>query len=144
MSVTYTNNWKNILTALKSKIRAEMKCPVYSNWEEELKGNQFIRIIPVGSSQLEKATFMEVRSFDMQCQYYFLRRKDNKFQDYVLNQVSILEALVHDNITLELADATKAVDITLGDLDFNVEVEGYDDYMVAQWSLTCTHFGNGG
>jgi len=144
MSVTYTNNWKNILTALKSKIRAEMKCPVYSNWEEELKGNQFIRIIPIGSSQLEKATFMEVRSFDMQCQYYFLRRKDNKFQDYVLNQVSILEALVHDNITLELADATKAVDITLGDLDFNVEVEGYDDYMVAQWSLTCTHFGNGG
>ena len=144
MSVTYTNNWKNILTALKSKIRAEMKCPVYSNWEEELKGNQFIRIIPVGSSQLEKATFMEVRSFDMECQYYFLRRKDNKFQDYVLNQVSILEALVHDNITLELADATKAVDITLGDLDFNVEVDGYDDYMVAQWSLTCTHFGNGG
>ena len=144
MSVTYTNNWKNILTALKSKIRAEMKCPVYSNWDQELKGNQFIRIIPVGSSQLEKATFMEVRSFDMQCQYYFLRRKDNKFQDYVLNQVSILEALVHDNITLELADATKAVDITLGDLDFNVEVEGYDDYMVAQWSLTCTHFGNGG
>tara|TARA_R100001015_G_C4609134_1_gene164405 strand:- start:337 stop:771 length:435 start_codon:yes stop_codon:yes gene_type:complete len=144
VSVTYTNNWKNILTALKSKIRAEMKCPVYSNWEEELKGNQFIRIIPVGSSQLEKATFMEVRSFSMECQYYFLRRKDNKFQDYVLNQVSILEALVHDNITLELADATKAVDITLGDLDFNVEVEGYDDYMVAQWSLTCTHFGNGG
>ena len=144
MSVTYTNNWKNILTALKSKIRAEMKCPVYSNWDQELKGNQFIRIIPVGSSQLEKATFMEVRSFDMECQYYFLRRKDNKFQDYVLNQVSILEALVHDNITLELADATKAVDITLGDLDFNVEVEGYDDYMVAQWSLTCTHFGNGG
>ena len=144
MSVTYTNNWKNILTALKSKIRAEMKCPVYSNWEQELKGNQFIRIIPVGSSQLEKATFMEVRSFDMECQYYFLRRKDNKFQDYVLNQVSILEALVHDNITLELADTTKAVDITLGDLDFNVEVEGYDDYMVAQWSLTCTHFGNGG
>ena len=144
MSVTYTNNWKNILTALKSKIRAEMKCPVYSNWEEELKGNQFIRIIPVGSSQLEKATFMEVRSFDMECQYYFLRRKDNKFQDYVLNQVSILEALVHDNITLELADATKAVDVTLGNLDFNVEVDGYDDYMVAQWSLTCTHFGNGG
>ena len=144
MSVTYTNNWKNILTALKSKIRAEMKCPVYSNWEEELKGNQFIRIIPVGSSQLEKATFMEVRSFDMECQYYFLRRKDNKFQDYVLNQVSILEALVHDNITLELADDTKAVDVTLGNLDFNVEVEGYDDYMVAQWSLTCTHFGNGG
>ena len=144
MAVTYTNNWKNILTAFKSKIRAEMKCPVYSNWEQDIKANQFIKIVPLGSSQLEKATFMEVRSFDMECQYYFTKRKDNKFQDYVLNQVSILEALVHDNITLTLADSTKAVDVTLGDLDFNVEVDGYDDYMVAQWTLTCTHFGNTG
>ena len=142
MAVTYTNNWKNILTAFKSKIRAEMKCPVYSDWNQEIKANQFVRIIPTGSSQLEKATFMEVRSFDMDCQYYFIRRKDTKFQDYVLNQVSILEALVHDNITLTLADDSKAVDVTLGDLDFNVEVEGYEDYMVAQWSLTCVHYGN--
>ena len=121
-----------------------MKCPVYSDWDQEIKTNQFIRIIPTGSSQLEKATFMEVRSFDMNCQYYFMRRKDTKFQDYVLNQVSILEALVHDNITLTLADDSKTVDVTLGDLDFNVEVEGYEDYMVAQWNLTCTHFGNTG
>ena len=142
MSVTYTNNWKNILTALMSKVRAEMKCPVYSDWEQELKGNQFIRIIPIGSMQTEKATFMEVRQFTMDCQYYFLKRNDAQFQNYVLNQVSILEALVHDNITLDLADNSKAVNITLGDLDFNVEVEGYDDYMVCQWSLTCTHFGN--
>ena len=133
MSVTYTNNWKNILTALMSKVRAEMKCPVYSNWEQELKGNQFIRIIPIGSMQTEKATFMEVRQFTMDCQYYFLKRNDSQFQNYVLNQVSILEALIHDNITLDLADNSKAVNITLGDLDFNVEVEGYDDYMVCQW-----------
>tara|TARA_R110002020_G_scaffold168120_3_gene356823 strand:- start:112 stop:546 length:435 start_codon:yes stop_codon:yes gene_type:complete len=142
MSVTYTNNWKNILIALMSKVRAEMKCPVYSDWEQELKGNQFIRIIPIGSTQTEKATFMEVREFTMDCQYYFLKRNDSQFQNYVLNQVSILEALIHDNITLDLADNSKAVNITLGDLDFNVEVEGYDDYMVCQWSLTCTHFGN--
>ena len=142
MAVTYTNNWKNILTALKSKIRAEMKCPVFSDWQETVKANQFIRIIPNGSEQLEKATFIEVREFDMDCQYYFLRRQDVKFQDYVLNQVSILEALVHDNITLTLADSTKAVNVTLGSLDFNVEVDGYEDYMIAQWSLTCTHFGN--
>ena len=142
MAVTYVNNWKQILTALKSKVRAEMKCPVYSDWDSEIRENQFIRIIPTGSSQEEKATFMEVREFNMECQYFFLKRKDNKFQDYVLNQVSILEALVHDNITLTLADSTKAVDVTLGSLDFNVEVEDYDDYMVAQWDLTCTHFGN--
>ncbi len=143
MSVTYTNNWKNILTALKSKIRAEMKCPVYSNWDQELKGNQFIRIIPVGSSQLEKATFMEVRSFDMQCQYYFLRRKDNKFQDYVLNQVSILEALVHDNPTISLADSTTAYNLMIGDLNLEVEPEeGYEDYFIAGWDFSCEHLSN--
>jgi hypothetical protein len=142
MSVTYTNNWANILKALMSKIRAEMKCPVYSDWDTEIKGNQFIRIIPTGSSQVDKASFLEVREFEMDCQYYFIRRNNTQFQDYVLNQVSILEALIHDNITLDLADNTKAVNVTLGELDFNVEVEGYEDYMVAQWSLTCTHFGN--
>ena len=142
MSVTYTNNWANILKALMSKIRAEMKCPVYSDWDTEIKGNQFIRIIPTGSSQVDKASFLEVREFEMDCQYYFIRRNNTQFQDYVLNQVSILEALIHDNITLDLADNTKSVNVTLGELDFNVEVEGYEDYMVAQWSLTCTHFGN--
>ena len=142
MSVTYTNNWKNILTAFKSKIRAEMKCPVYSDWFDEIKANQFIRIIPTGSSQTDKATHMEVRQYEMSCQYYFLNRKDKQFQNYVLNQVSILEALVHDNITLTLADSTKAVNVTLGDLELNTDVEDYDDYFVCEWNLTCTHFGN--
>ena len=142
MAVTYTNNWKNILTALMSKIRSEMKCPVYSDWDKEIKANQFIRIIPTGSSQTDKATHMEVREFEMECQYYFLNRKSSQFQNYVLNQVSILEALVHDNITLDLADNSKAINVTLGSLDFDVEVDEYDDYFVCQWSLNCTHFGN--
>ena len=142
MAVTYTNNWKNILTALMSKIRSEMKCPVYSEWDKEIKANQFIRIIPTGSSQTDKATHMEVREFEMECQYYFLNRKSSQFQNYVLNQVSILEALVHDNITLDLADNSKAVNVTLGSLDFDVEVDEYDDYFVCQWNLSCTHFGN--
>ena len=142
MAVTYTNNWSNILKALMSKIRAEMKCPVYSNWREDNKSNQFIRIIPTGSSQQEKATFMEVREFNMQCQYYFVRRNNKDFQEYVLNQVSILEALIHDNITLDLSDNTKAVNVTLGGCDFDEEVDGYEDYFVVQWDLSCTHFGN--
>ena len=143
MAVTYTNNWKNILTALKSKIRAEMKCPVYSGWDQENKSNQFIRIIPTGSSQSDKATFMEVREFEMECQYYFLKRKDTKFQDYVLNQVSILEALVHDNPTLSLADSTTAYNIMVGDLELNIEEEEqYEDYFIAGWDLSCEHLSN--
>ena len=71
-----------------------------------------------------------------------MRRNNAQFQDYVLNQVSILEALVHDNITLDLADSTKAVDVTLGSLDLDLDIEDYEDYFVAQWTLNCTHFGN--
>ena len=34
MPITFKNNWKNILSALKSKITAEIKCPVFSNYNE--------------------------------------------------------------------------------------------------------------
>tara|TARA_R100001530_G_scaffold44863_1_gene33945 strand:+ start:1353 stop:1787 length:435 start_codon:yes stop_codon:yes gene_type:complete len=142
MAVTYTNTWKNILVALKSKIKAEMKCPVFSGFDETSKANQFIRLIPTGSEQLDKATFMEVRQYNINCQYLFVRRNNAQFQDYVLNQVSILEALVHDNITLDLVDSTKAIDVTLGTMTFDVEVDEYEDYFAVEWEFNCTHFGN--
>ena len=142
MGVTYQNNWKMILTALKNKIRAEIKCPVYSNFDNESRANQFIRIVPTGSTQEEKASFLETREFNMQCQYYFTRKKDANFQNYVLSQVSLLEALVHDNITLDLSDSTKAYNVTMGTLDLDVEIDEYDDYFVAQWDLSCLHSGN--
>ena len=142
MAVTYTNNWKNILTALMSKIRAEMKCPVFSNFYETNKANQFIRLIPTGSTQVDKATHMEVREFNVDIQYFFLNRKSTDFQNYVLNQVSILEALVHDNIVLTLDDSTTFVNVSMETLELDVDVDEYDDYFVAQWTLTGTHFGN--
>ena len=66
MAVTYTNNWKNILTALMSKIRAEMKCPVYSDWDSEIKGNQLIRVIPICSAQGDVTKFSEQRNFNIE------------------------------------------------------------------------------
>ena len=142
MAVTYTNNWKNILTALMSKIRAEMKCPVYSNWDQDIKANQFIRLVPTGSSQGDVTKFSEHRTFNMEVKYYFLNRKDSQFQNYVLNQVSILEALVHDNPTVSLSDSTTAYNIMAGDLEFNIEEEEYDDYFIAGWDMSCEHLSN--
>ena len=143
MAVTYTNNWKNILTALQSKIRAELKCPVYSDWDNNIKANQFVRIIPVGSEQGDVTKFSEHRTFNMETRYYFLKRKDTQFQNYVLNQVSILEALVHDNPTLSLANSTTAYNVMIGDLEFNIEEEEeYDDYFIAGWDLSCEHLSN--
>ena len=143
MAVTYVNNWKNILTALKSKIKAEMKCPVFSDWDQTNKSNQFIRLIPSGSDQVDKATFMEVREFNLNCQYYFVRRNNAQFQEYVLNQVSILEALVHDNPTVSLADSTTAYNLMIGDLDLAVEPEEeYEDYFIAGWNFSWEHLSN--
>ena len=142
MAVTYTNNWKNILTALKSKIRAEMKCPVFSQWEQTNKSNQFIRLVLTGSNQGDVTKFSEHRTFNIDIQYLFLKRSNTNFQDYVLNQVSILEALIHDNPTLSLANSTTAYNVMIGDVEFNVEDEEYEDYFIAGWDFSCEHLSN--
>ena len=145
MAVTYTNTWKNILVALKSKIKAEMKCPVFSNFDETSKANQFIRLIPQGSEQGDVTKFSEHRTFNVDIQYYFMKRNNAQFQDYVLNQISILEALVHDNPTITLADSTTAYNVMIGDLEFNVGAEDeYEDYFITGWDLSCEHLSNFG
>ncbi len=143
MAVTYKNVWKNILTALKSKIRAEMKCPVYSSFDEINKSNQFIRLIPQGSNQGDVTKFSEHRTFNISIEYFFLNRSGQDFQDYVLNQVSILEALVHDNPTASLADSTTAYNLMIGDLELGADPpEEYEDYFIAGWDFSCEHLSN--
>ena len=143
MAVTYKNTWKNILIALMGKIRSEMKCPVYDHNSIKTKSNQFIKVIPTGSTLVDVASHMEIREYNIQIEYYFLKRNNNQFQNYVLNQVSILEALVHDNLTLTLADDSELINMTLDEclLDQETEEE-LADYYLAQWSLSGTHFGN--
>ena len=142
MAVTYTNTWKNILTALKSKIRAEMKCPVFSQWEQTNKSNQFIRLVLTGSNQGDVTKFSEHRTFNIDIQYLFLKRNNTEFQNYVLNQVSILEALVHDNPPISLADSTTAYNLMIGDLDFTSTDDEYEDYFIAGWDFSCEHLSN--
>ena len=142
MAVSYTNTWKNILTALKSKIRAEMKCPVFSQWEQTNKSNQFIRLVLTGSNQGDVTKFSEHRTFNIDIQYLFLKRNNTEFQNYVLNQVSILEALVHDNPTISLADSTTAYNLMIGDLDFTSTDDEYEDYFIAGWDFSCEHLSN--
>ena len=101
--------------------------------------------MPVSSNQGDVTKFSEHRTYNMELKYYFMKRKDSKFQDYVLNQISILEALVHDNPTLTLADSTTAYNVMIGDLEFNVSTEDeYEDYFVTGWDLSCEHLSNFG
>ena len=143
MAVTYKNNWKNILTALKSKIKAEMKCPVISDFDEDSKSNQFIKLIPTGSVQGDVTKFSEHRTFNIDVHYYIVNRKDSQFQNYVLNQVSILEALIHDNPTLSLAENTTAYNLMIGDLELDIEPdEEFASYFISGWGLSCEHLSN--
>ena len=143
MAVTYTNTWKNVLVALKSKIKAEMKCPVFSGFDETSKANQFIVLTPTGSEQGDVTSKSEHRTFLIDIQYYFINRNNAQFQDYVLNQVSILEALIHDNPTVSLADSTTAYNVMIGNLDLAVEPEDeYEDYFIAGWDFSCEHLSN--
>ena len=143
MAVTYTNNWKNLLTALMSKIKAEMKCPVFSGFDDVNKSNQFIKLLPLGSIQGDVTKFSEHRTFNINIRYYIINRNDSQFQNYVLNQVSILEALIHDNPTLTLADSTTAYNLMIGDLELNVEAgEEFEDYFISEWNFSCEHLSN--
>ena len=143
MAVTYKNNWKNILTALSSKIMAEMKCPVYSDFYDFSKSNHFIKLIPQGSEQGDVTVNSEHRTFLIDLNYYIAKQSNKKFQEYIFNQVSIVEALVHDNPTISLADGTKAYNLQIGDLDLNVEPEdGLEEYFVAGWNMSIEHLSN--
>ena len=120
-----------------------MKCPVFSGFDETSKANQFIRLIPTGSEQGDVTSKSEHRTFNIDIHYYFVNRSNQQFQDYILNQISIFEALVHDNPTLSLADSTTAYNLMIGDLDLAIEPEDeYEDYFIAGWDFSCEHLSN--
>ena len=107
MAVTYTNNFNNIMDKLMETIKSEMPVPVQKTTTTEplLKANESIRIIPNGSTLVENASHMEQREYSITIQYVFNDRRENhNFLDHVMNQCSRLEALIHDNLLLTLAD----------------------------------------
>ena len=75
MAVTYANTWNNIKVALMSKIKAEMKCPIFSGNYTESKANQFIKLISVGSIQGDVTKSSEHRTFNITIEYYIMDRK---------------------------------------------------------------------
>ena len=146
MAVSYQNNWQNILTALMSKVKAEMKCPVFSDWYNESKSNHFIRIIPTSSTQGDVTKFSEHRTFNMDLNYYILNRNDKQFQKYVFNQTSILEALIHDNVAMSYVNENSVTENVFNcrfeSTDLNTEQD--EGIYVVLWDFKCQHLGNVG
>tara|TARA_Y100000114_G_scaffold32150_1_gene27681 strand:- start:27 stop:470 length:444 start_codon:yes stop_codon:yes gene_type:complete len=107
MTVTFTNNFTNILNKLRKTLRTEFKgtLPVYIGHEQKEQGNQYLRLDPVGSTLSEYNVNGEIREFQVNMFYYFSDPNLNKTSlDHVLRFVSRIEALIHDNITMDLDD----------------------------------------
>ena len=143
MPVTFTNNRKNILDKLRSILRTEFKgtLPVYIGLEETAEGNQFIRINPTGSNLLEYNVTSESREFSIEIYYVFAERNIKKTAlDHVLRFTSRIEALIHDNTVMTLADNSDAYNCRMESTSLTPEEE--DEVYVVQWDYRCQHTGN--
>ena len=147
MAVTFTNNWKNILDKLRSVLRTEYggTLPVYIGAEESNAGTQFIRLEPIGSELSEYSVNSEMREFTINVYYVFSGANVKKTAlAHVLRFVSRTEALIHDNITMELASSpvTEAFNCRFESTELNTDEE--ESTYVVQWVWKCQHLGNSG
>ena len=142
MAVTFTNNWKNILDKLESTLRAEFKgaLPVYRG-NRATTTTQFLRLVPGGSELSEYNATSETREFTIQILYYFFEKniKDTAL-DHVLRTVSRIEALIHDNTVMTLADSLKIYNCRLQSTSLNTDEE--EEAYVVEWEWKGQHTGN--
>ena len=143
MAVTFTNNWKNILDQLRKVLRAEYggTLPVYIGVEESNAGTQYIRLEPIGSELSEYMVSSETREFTINVYYVFGGANVKKTAlDHVLRFVSRTEALIHDNMTMTLADSSDAFNCRFESTDLNVDED--ESTYVVQWVWKCQHLAN--
>tara|TARA_Y100001968_G_C19068486_1_gene577156 strand:- start:217 stop:654 length:438 start_codon:yes stop_codon:yes gene_type:complete len=132
MPVTFTNNFKNILDKLRNVLRTEFKgtLPVYIGHEQKEQGNQYLRLDPVGSTLNEYNVNGEIREFQINMFYYFADPNVNKSSlDHVLRFVSRIEALIHDNVTIELTDSTNCFNCRIEATELNA-LDDENEYVV--------------
>ena len=145
MAVTFTNNFKNILDKLKNILRTEFKgaLPVYIGHETNQAGAQFLRLDPIGSELTEYMVTSESREYTVNMYYYFLDKNIKKASlDPVLRYTSRIEALVHDNIAMDLADSTRVFNCRVESTELNTLDE--DNEYVVQMVWKGQHLGNAG
>ena len=142
MPVTFTNNWKNILDKLRNILRTEFKgaLPVYIG-DEGQEGSQYVRLDPVGSELSEYGINSETREFTINVFYYFAEHNIKKTAlDHVLRYVSRIEALIHDNTSVTLADSSNLYNCRMETTELNPDEES--GVYVVQWEWKGQHTGN--
>ena len=140
MAVTFTNNFKNILDKLESLLESEFKgsLPIYKGNSVPNGVNQALQLTPVGSTLLDYMTNSETREFSVSLEFLFNEININeKALDHILRQVSRIEALVHDNMIVTLADSTQASDCRIESTELNANEEA--GVYVVTFDYKCLH-----
>ena len=145
MAVTFTNNWKNILDKLESILETEFKgaLPVYKGNTIPAGVNQALQLIPISSELSEYNATSETREFSIQVRFIFNEANVRETAlDHILRQVSRIEALIHDNVSMTLSDSSSAFNCRFQSTELNADEET-GTYVVV-WDYKCQHLGNVG
>ena len=141
--VNFTNNWKNILDALESILESEFKgaLPIYKGNAIPKGINQALQLIPASSDLSEYNTTSETREFTIDIRFVFNEANVNETAlDHILRQVSRIEALIHDNVTMTLSDSSSAFNCRFESTELNADEES--GIYVVEWEYKCQHLGN--
>jgi len=137
---TFENNWKNILDKLRSVLRAEYgnTLPVYIGDEDSLAGSQYIRLEPASSELTEYNATSEMREFTINVFYVFSGVNVKKTAlDNILRFVSRTEALIHDNVSMTLADSSDAINCRFESTELGADEE--ENVYIVSWVWKCQH-----
>ena len=142
MAITFTNNWKNILDKLGNIFRTEFGNSLQvCIGNEDMDSNSYIRFVPVSSNLDGYMVSSETRTFTVLMVYVFKNPNVKKRAlDHVLRFVSRIEALVHDNIAMTLADSTRAFNCRLNSTQ--LDTGGDENTYVVNWTWQCQHQSN--
>ena len=149
MAVTFTNNWKNILDKLESVIETEFKgaLPVYKGNSIPKGVNQALQLIPSGSVLSEYNATSETREFTIEVRFIFNEANVNETAlDHILRQVSRIEALIHDNVSMsytnENSQTENVFNCRFDSTELNADEEA--GIYVVVWDYKCQYLGNVG
>ena len=143
MAVSFTNNWMNILDALEKVLEDEFKgaLPIYKGNAIPKGINQALQLIPASSDLSEYNTTSETREFTIDIRFVFNEANVNETAlDHILRQVSRIEALIHDNVTMTLSDSSSAFNCRFESTELNADEES--GIYVVEWEYKCQHLGN--
>ena len=137
---TFENNWKNILDKLRSVLRNEYgnTLPVFIGDEDSPPSSQYIRLDPQSSELVEYNVNSEMREFTVNVFYVFSGVNVKKTAlDHILRFVSRSEALIHDNLTMSLADSTSAFYCRFESTELGTDEE--ENVYIVSWVWKCQH-----